>query len=275
MPSPARAGSSLGVFRAGNGGVVFLDEIGEMPLDLQPKLLRVLQQREVTPVGASRPVKIDVQVIAATNRNLEKEVVDGRFREDLYYRLNMVELRVPALRQRPEDIPELIEFFSERFAGRYGRPLWRPDSETVQRFCEYHWPGNIRQLAQVIEQSYVLDCVPALPESSAARREQSLTLPFLNLERAAQRVDSPGPASDPRAQRPRGQAVGRASQYADPPAKPLRGIADHSRGHGRGVRPAWALTSRGASRKPGRLAARHATNRPAQAAFFAMAGFAA
>ncbi len=98
----------------------------------------------------------------------------------------MVELRVPALRQRPEDIPELIEFFSERFAGRYSRPLWRPDSETVQRFCEYHWPGNIRQLAQVIEQSYVLDCVPALPESSAARREQSLTLPFLNLERVAQ-----------------------------------------------------------------------------------------
>ncbi|HEY4312501.1 MAG TPA: sigma-54 dependent transcriptional regulator [Pirellulales bacterium] len=177
------AGSSLGVFRAASGGVVFLDEIGEMPLDLQPKLLRVLQQREVTPVGASRPVKIDVQVVAATNRNLEKEVIDGRFREDLYYRLNMVELRVPALRQRPEDIPELIEFFSERFANRYGRPRWRPDNEILQRFCEYQWPGNIRQLAQVIEQSYVLDCAPALPESSTARREQALSLPFLNLER--------------------------------------------------------------------------------------------
>ena len=139
------AGSSLGVFRAAAGGVVFLDEIGEMPLDLQPKLLRVLQQREVTPVGALRPVKIDVQVLAATNRNLEKEVIDGRFREDLYYRLNMVELRVPPLRQRPEDIPELIEFFSDRFASRYERPRWRPDSEMLQKFCEFPWPGNIRQ----------------------------------------------------------------------------------------------------------------------------------
>ncbi len=177
------AGSSLGVFRAAHGGVVFLDEIGEMPLDLQPKLLRVLQQREVTPVGASRPVKIDVQVIAATNRNLDTEVAEGRFREDLYYRLNMVELKVPPLRQRPEDIPEFIEFFSHRFANQYGRPLWRPDRDTLQQFCEYQWPGNIRQLAQIIEQSYVLDCVPALPDTAGSKREQPLSLPFLNLER--------------------------------------------------------------------------------------------
>ena len=176
------AGSSLGVFRAAHGGVVFLDEIGEMPLDLQPKLLRVLQEREVTPVGASRPVKIDVQVIAATNRDLETEVAQGRFREDLYYRLNMVELRVPPLRQRTEDIPELINFFSNRFARRYDRPVWRPEAESLQRFCEYQWPGNIRQLAQVIEQSYVLDCAPSLPDTSS-KRELPLSLPFLNLER--------------------------------------------------------------------------------------------
>jgi DNA-binding NtrC family response regulator len=176
------AGSSLGVFRSANGGVVFLDEIGEMPLDLQPKLLRVLQQREVTPVGSSRPVTIDVQVVAATNRDLEAEVAQGRFREDLFYRLNMVQLDVPPLRQRPEDIAELIEFFSHQFAGRYQRPIWRPDGETLHRFCEYPWPGNIRQLAQVIEQSYVLDCVPNIPETSA-KREQPLSLPFLNLER--------------------------------------------------------------------------------------------
>ena len=176
------AGSSLGVFRAAAGGVVFLDEIGEMPLDLQPKLLRVLQEHEVTPVGASRPVKIDVQVVAATNRNLEVEVAQGRFREDLYYRLNMVELRVPPLRQRTEDVPEFIDFFSRRFSTRYGRPVWRPDPETLRQFCEFQWPGNIRQLAQVIEQSYVLDCVPSLPEMSA-RRDQPLSLPFLNLER--------------------------------------------------------------------------------------------
>lgn len=176
------AGSSLGVFRAAQGGVVFLDEIGEMPLDLQPKLLRVLQQREVTPVGASRPVKIDAQVVAATNRNLEKEVAEGRFREDLYYRLNMVELQVPPLRERAEDIPEFVQYFSRQFAARYNRPLWRPDQETLHRFCEYSWPGNIRQLAQVIEQSYVLDCAPAIPDSGA-KREQPLGLPFLNLDR--------------------------------------------------------------------------------------------
>jgi DNA-binding NtrC family response regulator len=176
------AGSSLGVFRAAEGGIVFLDEIGEMPLELQPKLLRVLQQREVTPVGSSRPVPIDVQVVAATNRDLELEVAEGRFREDLYYRLNMVELRVPALRQRPEDIPEFIEFFSARFAERYSRPLWKPDPDTLSRFCEFAWPGNIRQLSQVIEQSYVLDCAPSIPDTSS-RATTSPTLPFLNLDR--------------------------------------------------------------------------------------------
>jgi len=175
-------GSSLGVFRAGEGGLVFLDEIGEMPLELQPKLLRVLQQREVTPVGSSHPVSVDVQILAATNRDLEAEVTAGRFREDLFYRLNMVELRVPALRQRVEDIPELIEFFSSRFAVKYKRPVWRPSPQELRDFCEFDWPGNIRQLSHVIEQSFVLDSAPYLPNTESVNR-LPVSLPFFNLAR--------------------------------------------------------------------------------------------
>ena len=173
-------GSALGIFRAAQGGMVFLDEVGEMPLELQPKLLRVLQQREVTPVGAAHPTSLDVQVLAATNRDLEAEVAGGRFREDLFYRLNMVELRVPALRERVEDIPELIEFFSSRYAAKYQRPLWRPDADTLRDFCEFDWPGNVRQLSHVIEQSYVLDSSPYLPNSDPISRIPS-SLPFFNL----------------------------------------------------------------------------------------------
>ena len=173
-------GRSLGVFRAAEGGVVFLDEVGEMPLELQPKLLRVLQQHEVTPVGAALPVNINAQVIAATNRNLEDEVAAGRFREDLFYRLNMVELLVPPLRNRVDDVPALIEFHSERFSKKYNRDLWKPDAETLKAFCEYRWPGNIRQLAHVIEQAYVLDTTPCLP-SSRRHERTAVSLPFTDL----------------------------------------------------------------------------------------------
>jgi DNA-binding NtrC family response regulator len=176
------AGRSAGVFRAAEGGTVFLDEVGEMPLELQPKLLRVLQQRHVTPVGAAYPVSIDVQIIAATNRDLEAEVAEGRFREDLYYRLNMVELKVPPLRNRVEDIPELVEFFSRRFAERYKRPLWKPDADLLKRFCEFPWPGNVRQLSHIIEQSYVLDCAPSLPHAEPMMPLDT-TLPYTDLAR--------------------------------------------------------------------------------------------
>jgi DNA-binding NtrC family response regulator len=175
------AGQSLGVFRAAEGGIVFLDEVGEMPLELQPKLLRVLQQHEVTPVGASMPVIVNVQVVAATNRDLELEVAEGRFREDLYYRLNMVEFQVPPLRHRVDDIPQFVDYFSRKFAARYQRPLWTPTSEALRQFCEYGWPGNIRQLANVIEQAYVLDCEPRLPERPNGRRISEAALPLMDL----------------------------------------------------------------------------------------------
>ena len=176
------AGTSLGVFRAANGGIVFLDEVGEMPLELQPKLLRVLEEHEVTPVGAARPIPIDVQIIAATNRDLEEEVAEGRFREDLYFRLNMVHLQVPALRQRVQDIPAFIRFFSEKYAVQYQRDPWHPTDQELLQFCGYHWPGNIRQLSHAIEQAYVLDARPAVPRSKS-RSSADPCLPFYNLER--------------------------------------------------------------------------------------------
>jgi DNA-binding NtrC family response regulator len=176
------AGASLGVFRAGHQGVVFLDEVGDMPLELQPKLLRVLQEGEVTPVGSPHPVHVDVQVIAATNRNLEQEVAEGRFREDLYYRLNLVELRMPPLRERPSDIPRFVDYFSRKFATRYGQPVWQPSPDAMRAFCEYRWPGNIRQLSYVIEQSYVLECEPSLPGRSPVN-VGPVDLPFTDLYR--------------------------------------------------------------------------------------------
>ena len=177
------AGRSLGIFRAAQGGIVFLDEIGEMPLELQAKLLRVLQQREVLPVGASEPVPIDVQVVAATNRDLEAEVDKGTFREDLYYRLNMIELQVPSLRDRPEDIPSFIEFFARQFAERYRLPVWEPAPEVMAEFCGFDWPGNIRQLEHVIEQAYVLRTEPLLPVRSRAGKAGPSRLPCLDLVR--------------------------------------------------------------------------------------------
>ncbi len=175
------AGRALGIFRAAQGGIVFLDEIGEMPLELQAKLLRVLQQREVLPVGADEPLPIDVQVVAATNRDLEAEVAKGAFREDLYYRLNMIELRVPSLRERSEDIPSFIEFFSRKFAGRYRLPVWEPSPEKLAEFCGFEWPGNVRQLEHVIEQAYVLQMEPVLPIRSRAGKPAATRLPCLDL----------------------------------------------------------------------------------------------
>jgi DNA-binding NtrC family response regulator len=150
-------GPSLGAFRAADGGVVFLDEIGEMPLDLQPKLLHVLQRLEVTPVGSSESQHVDVQVIAATNRDLEAAVAAGRFREDLFYRLNTIEIPVPPLRERREDIPLFIGHFASHFARLYGRPCWRPEPQVLELLIAHSWPGNVRQLAQTIQRMYVFE----------------------------------------------------------------------------------------------------------------------
>jgi len=150
-------GASQGVFRAADGGMVFLDEIGELPLETQPKLLRVLQRGEVTPVGATADHHVNVVVIAATNRDLEADVDAGVFREDLLYRLNTIHLKLPPLRSRPEDIPRFVAHFSGHFARLYDRPEWRPDPAVLSRLMTHSWPGNIRQLAQTVQRIYVFE----------------------------------------------------------------------------------------------------------------------
>jgi transcriptional regulator with PAS, ATPase and Fis domain len=143
-----------GYFKQADGGILFLDEIGEMPVHLQVKLLRVLQEQEVIPVGSTTPVKIDVQIIAATNQNLAKMVEEGRFREDLYYRLNVIPIRIPPLRERPEDISLLAFHFLQQLNEKYGRKFYlTPDAINVLE-C-YPWPGNVRELQNIIERLVV------------------------------------------------------------------------------------------------------------------------
>ncbi len=184
-------GSSRGAFRAAEGGIIFLDEIGELPLDLQPKLLRVLQRWEVTPVGSTEAHAIDVQVIAATNRDLESEVATGAFREDLLYRLNTIHLTVPPLRARKEDIPRFVEHFSAHFSREYGRQQWVPDNRMLDRFVHHSWPGNVRQLAQTVQRVYVfedrIDAVLAevFDASAAPAARATAIAPVLDVERAA------------------------------------------------------------------------------------------
>lgn len=145
-----------GLFRSAEGGTVFLDEIGEMPFPLQVRLLRALQEHEVTPVGASHPVKFDARIIAATNRDLETEVSNGNFREDLFYRLNVIEIAIPPLRERREDIPLLAKYFAIRSAGSQNRPEKEISEEAMSALTVHDWPGNVRELENAIERAFTL-----------------------------------------------------------------------------------------------------------------------
>ena len=145
-----------GLFRSAEGGTIFLDEIGEMPLPLQVKLLRALQEHEVTPVGASLPVKFDARIIAATNKNLDKEVTENNFREDLFYRLNVVEINLPPLRERREDIPLLAKHFSAKTA-REQKQAEKPISrEAMSALVGHAWQGNVRELQNAVERAFIL-----------------------------------------------------------------------------------------------------------------------
>ena len=186
-----------GVFREANGGTLFLDEVGELPLSLQPKLLRVLQERMVRPLGADREVPIDVRIVCATNVDLVEAVERGRFREDLYYRLDVVHLDVPPLRTRGTDVLLLAQAFLSRLAEREGRPVARLSAEVAERFLAYDWPGNVRELLNSLERVTALSTGPTIMVSDLPDRirerpmtsvepdptEPSTILPLAEMER--------------------------------------------------------------------------------------------
>ncbi|MGC5743800.1 sigma-54-dependent transcriptional regulator [Chryseobacterium sp. NFX27] len=172
----------IGKFEQADGGTVFLDEIGELPLDSQVKLLRVLQEKEIERLGGNKTIKVNVRIVAATNRSLEKEVAEGRFRLDLYYRLNVFPIELPPLRQRKEDIALLADFFLTRYASASRRNITSIGSAALEQLQNYSWPGNIRELEHLIERSVLLAKtteienfdLPNIPEESSDKPQGQL-----------------------------------------------------------------------------------------------------
>jgi two-component system response regulator HydG len=184
-----------GRIQAAHGGTLFLDEIGELGVDVQAKLLRVLQEGEVTPLAATAPVSVDVRVVAATHRDLHAAVQSGEFREDLFYRLNVITIPIPALRERRRDIPLLLQHFLARFNAKNGKNLRGFTSEVIEALSDYAWPGNVRQLANVVERAVVLstddligldDLSPEVASSEPRRR--TITIPLGSSLEAAERL---------------------------------------------------------------------------------------
>jgi two-component system NtrC family response regulator len=183
-----------GKFALAHGGSIFLDEIGTMSAALQSKLLRVLQEREFEPLGAVRVEKVDVRVIAATNRDLRQMVADGRFQEDLFYRLNVIPIALPPLRDRREDIPALVEHFVKKHAQRTGRRIERIEDQVLSVLQQYDWPGNVRELENTIERAVVLSTSSVLTVAAvsvvSAAPAQGLSLPSLKLRQNIEWVES-------------------------------------------------------------------------------------
>jgi transcriptional regulator with GAF, ATPase, and Fis domain len=207
-----------GAFEAADGGTVFLDEIGELPLELQPKLLRALEQREVRRVGTSRSKRVDVRVIAATHRELEREVNRGRFRDDLFYRLAKVNVRVPPLRDRIEDMSALVDSFLVAFGRRDGGRLFSP--EVLEQMQQHDWPGNVRELRNYVERSIVLDDAPP---PAMSRSMGSGTMPVFRLDEKGQPITTPEtpPSSS-------GGSANQAAGAATKPAEPRAPEIDRS-----------------------------------------------
>lgn len=163
--------SRQGLFNYANGGTLFLDEIGEMPMSMQTKLLRVLEERVIRPVGSEREISVDVRIVAATNRDLEEEVEKGRFREDLFYRLNVISIRMPSLSERKDDIPQLARYFSETLSSQLGVKAIPLNHQDLVALQAYDWPGNIREFKNIIERSLLL----GKPPLDCLQKESAIT----------------------------------------------------------------------------------------------------
>jgi two-component system response regulator GlrR len=181
--------SRVGLFQAANGGTLFLDEIGDMPLALQVKLLRVLQERVVRPVGTTRAEPVDVRLLSATHRDLDSAMAQGQFREDLYYRLDVVSLNLPRLDERREDIPLLAVHFVQLLAGKYGKPVNGFAPEALEALATASWPGNVRQLFNVVEQSCALTSTPLIPLALVQRALRVPAMDALTYADAKQRFE--------------------------------------------------------------------------------------
>jgi two-component system response regulator GlrR len=181
--------SRVGLFQAANGGTLFLDEIGDMPLALQVKLLRVLQERVVRPVGTTRAEPVDVRLLSATHRDLDAAMAQGQFREDLYYRLDVVSLNLPRLDERREDIPLLAAHFVQLLAGKYGKPVNGFAPEALEALATASWPGNVRQLFNVVEQSCALTSTPLIPLALVQRALRVPAMDALTYADAKQRFE--------------------------------------------------------------------------------------
>jgi transcriptional regulator with GAF, ATPase, and Fis domain len=165
----------IGRFELADGGTIFLDEIGDLPLELQPKILRVLQEGEFERIGNPKTVKVDVRIIAATNRNLSREIKDGNFREDLYYRLNVFPIHVPPLRERKEDIPLLINYFVNKFSRKIGKKIDTVSQVMIEQMMEYCWPGNVRELENIVERAVITNEGNKLTLSEVLPKVASMT----------------------------------------------------------------------------------------------------
>ena len=181
----------VGKFQAADGGTLLIDEIGEMPLDLQSKLLRAIETRQVTPLGGNREISVDVRIVASTNRDLQKLIEDGRFREDLYYRLNVINIKLPPLRERREDIPLLVRAFINELAAENNRPVKDISPEALAQVQAFDWPGNVRQLRNTLESVIVTatrevidteDLPEPIRKTPAKRVARSLVKPGMTLE---------------------------------------------------------------------------------------------